>query len=165
MSKTLVPVLLTIGVLAGCVGAEITQPPVQYVATKKLNEKGVNDFTARTFVRTDGGIKELSGVPCEFAAPGFGAKFLTPAVVATPDMGPRTPTASITCKYNEKTKLEILKPVNLTITEIEQSANAAGAGAGLIGVIVSGISASSQKSRRDANLDRYGYLDVVVVIK
>ena len=44
-------------------------------------------------------------------------------------------------------------------------AAAAGAGAGLIGVIVTGISASTQKSRRDARLDIYGYNDVSVTFK
>jgi urea transporter len=58
-----------------------------------------------------------------------------------------------------------MKPVNKTVQQIEQSAAAAGAGAGLIGVIVTGISASTQKSRRDARLDIYGYNDVFVTFK
>ena len=73
--------------LTGCEVAEITQPPVQYKATKNLNEKGVSDFTSRTFVTTDGSRKEVSGIPCKFKAPGFSASFVSPAVVSTPDMG------------------------------------------------------------------------------
>jgi hypothetical protein len=151
--------------LAGCEQAEITQPPVQYHATTRLNEKGVSNFTARTFAMKDGARTEVSGVPCKFAAPGFEASFVTPAVVSTPDMGPRTPAGSITCTYNGASKLEIMQPFNETVQQIEQSASAAGAGAGLIGVIVTGISSSSQKSRRDANLDVFGYPDVGVLFK
>lgn len=151
--------------VAGCEQAEITQPPVQYVATKQLNEKGVSDFTARSFITADGTRKEISGVPCSFKAPGFRAKFVTPAVVATPDMGPRTPTGSLTCTYNGAEKLVIMRPFNETLAQIDQSAYAAGAGAGLLGVIVTGIAASNQKSRRDARLDQYGYPDTNVEFK
>jgi hypothetical protein len=162
MKKVLVSAATGVLLLAGCEVAEITQPPVQYRATKNLNEKGVSDFTARTFLFEGGSQKEVSGVPCKFSAPGFRSSFVTPAVVVTPDMGPRTPTGSITCSYNGADKLVIMRPYNETVAQIEQSANSAGAGAGLIGVIVSGISASTQKSRRDANLDQYGYPDVSV---
>ncbi len=165
MKIALYGVAIAVVFLSGCEVAEITQPPVQYKATKNLNEKGVSDFTARTFTAADGSRKEISGVPCKFDAPGFGSTFVTPAVVSTPDMGPRTPTGSITCSYNGGNKLEIMRPFNETVAQIEQSAANAGAGAGLIGVIVTGISASTQKSRRDANLDRYGYSDVSVMFK
>ena len=151
--------------LAACESAEITQPPVQYKATQKLGEKGVSSFTARTYLSKGGDRKELSGVPCKFVAPGFHATFVTPALVSPPDRGPRTPAGSITCTYEDASKLEIMKPVNKTVQQIEQSAAAAGAGAGLIGGIVTGISASTQKSRRDARLDIYGYNDVSVTFK
>ncbi|WP_417241578.1 hypothetical protein [Celeribacter sp.] len=165
MKKILVAALVATTALAACNNAEITQPPVQYHATKRLNEKGVSNFTARTFVTVDGTKKEISGVPCKFAAPGFNASFVTPAVVSTPDMGPRTPAGSITCTHEGKDKLEIMKSYNETVAQIEQSAYNAGAGAGLIGVIVTGIAASNQKSRRDATLDIYGYPDVSVHFK
>jgi hypothetical protein len=151
--------------LTGCEVAEITQPPVQYKATENLNEKGVSDFTARTFSTEDGNRKELSGIKCEFSAPGFSSTFVSPAVVSTPDMGPRTPTGSLTCYHNGANKLVIMRPINETVAEIESSATNAGAGAGIIGVIVTGISSSTQKSRRDANLDQYGYPDAAVTFK
>jgi len=151
--------------ISGCEMAEITQAPIQYKATKQLNEKGVRDFTARTFALIEGVQKEVSGVPCNFVAPGFGAKFVTPAVVSTPDMGTRTPAGSLTCRYGGVDKLIIMRPINETVAQIEQSAANAGAGAGLVGVIVSGISASNQKGRRDANLDQYGYPDAIVQFK
>lgn len=165
MKKLAVCATFSIIFLAGCEQAEITQPPVQYRATKNLSEKGVRDFTARAFIMEEGSLKEISGVPCKFSAPGFGSSFITPAVVVTPDMGTRTPTGSLTCTYNGKEKLEIMRPYNETIAEIQQSAYAAGAGAGLVGVIVSGISESTQKSRRDPNLDQYGYQDVSIIFK
>jgi hypothetical protein len=167
MMMTRVITCAAVGVLflTGCEMAEITQAPVQYVATKRLDEKGVSDFTARTYVTKDGSRKEVSGVPCKFSAPGFRAQFVTPAVVATPDMGPRTPTGSLTCKYNGADKLVIMRPFNETVAKIEQSAAGAGIGAGIIGVIVSGISESTQKSRRDARLDQYGYRDAFVEFK
>lgn len=165
MNKTLIGASFGVFFLAGCEMAEITQPPVQYKATKNLQEKGVRDFTAWTFTSIKGSVKEVSGVPCKFAAPGFSSTFVTPAVVATPDMGPRTPTGSLSCTYNGVTKLEIMRPFNETVTQIEQSATNAGAGAGLIGVIVTGISAATQKSRRDATLDQFGYPDKSVIFK
>jgi hypothetical protein len=165
MIKKPIALLALMTALAACEMADITQPPVQYRATKKLNEKGVTNFTLRTFQFADGSRKELSGVPCKMTAPGFTASFVSPAVVSVPDMGPRTPAGSVSCSYNGATKLEILKPVNLTVRQIEQSAVAAGAGAGLIGVIVTGISSATQKSRRDPRLDAYGYIDTAVVFK
>ncbi len=163
--KTLTGVILAFAV-SGCVGAEITQAPVQFKQTKTLNEKGVSDFTARTYVKKkDGGRDEVVGVPCKFTAPGFYANFVTPAVVSTPDMGPRTPAGSVKCTYNDKEKLVVMRPFNETTAEIQANANSAGAGAGILGVIVSGISASTQMSRRNASLDIYGYSDASVVFE
>ncbi|WP_166417052.1 hypothetical protein [Cochlodiniinecator piscidefendens] len=162
MKPTFTTLLASILILAGCAGTEITQAPVQFSATQALNEKGITDFTARTYVREEGQRREVSGIPCRFSAPGFSASFTTPAVVMTPDMGGRTPSGSITCTYQGQEKLVVMRAINQTTAEIQANANAAGAGAGLIGVIVSGISASTQMSRRDANLDIYGYQNVAV---
>lgn len=150
-------------VLAGCQGAEITQPPVHYKATKALNPKGVDTFTARTYVKTNDGRKEVTGVPCKLTAPGFSASFVTPAVVTTPDMGTRTPPGSVTCTYEGQKKLQVMKTFNVTTTEIDTRSHSAAAGAGLLGFVVAEISASSQKSRRDATLDVYGFPDLAMV--
>jgi hypothetical protein len=48
----------------------------------------------------------------------------------------------------------------MTTLEIDTSAQRATAGAGLLGLVVGGISASVQRSRRDPMLDVYGYSDV-----
>lgn len=166
MNKKIIFGLLSALIVSGCVGADITQAPIQFRQTKTLNEKGVSDFTARTYAKKkDGGRDELIGVACRFTAPGFYADFTTPAVVSTPDMGPRTPAGSIKCKFEGEEKLVVMRPFNETTAEIQANANSAGAGAGLLGVIVSGISASTQMSRRDAKLDIYGYPDAQVVFE
>ena len=144
-------------VLAGCQMADITQPPVQYKATKKLDAKGVDSFTARTYVKTKDGRKEVTGVPCKLTSPAFTASFVTPAVVTTPDMGQRTPPGSITCTYEGKTELVVMQVMNKTTASIEARAHSRAAGAGLLGIVVAEISASNQKARRDATLDVYGY--------
>ncbi|KFE35939.1 hypothetical protein [Thioclava atlantica] len=125
---------------------------------------GTSNFTVRTY-STKGSYQEVKGVPCTFKADGFHAEFTTPAVVVTPDMGPRTPVASISCVYQGEKVFRIVQPINDTTTKIDQNAAAAGAGAGLIGVIVTGISSSSQRARRDATLDVYGYPDQALQFK
>lgn len=145
--------------MSACAVAPIKQEPVQYKATMPLHEKGTSNFTVRTYDMHDG-YHEISGVPCTFKGHGFHSEFTTPAVVVAPDMGPRTPVASLTCEYNGQKSFQIVQPVNITLAKIDQNAQAAGAGAGLIGLIVTGISDSSQRSRRDATLDVYGYPDL-----
>ncbi|WP_417808471.1 hypothetical protein [Thioclava sp.] len=151
-------------ILSACAAAPIEQEPIPYRATKTLNEKGTSNFTVRTY-STKGSYQEVKGVPCQFKADGFYADFVTPAVVVSPNMGPRTPVASLTCTYEGEKYFKIVQPINDTTTKIDQNASAAGAGAGLIGVIVTGISSSSQRARRDANLDVYGYPDIVAQFK
>lgn len=159
MKQKALAILLGCVIVSGCAQAPIEQEPVPYRATKALHEKGTSNFTVRSY-STKGSYKELKGVPCEFKADGFKSSFVTPAVVVSPDMGPRTPVGSINCSYDGEKFFRVIQPINDTLVKIDQNANASGAGAGLIGVIVSGISASSQRSRRDANLDVYGYPDI-----
>lgn len=144
--------------LFGCETVPIGQEPIPYKATKALNEKGTSNLTVRS-VSMAGGYREIAGVPCELKGDGFKSVFVTPAIVVTPDMGPRTPVASLTCTFEGKKFFEIVQPINDTVTSIDRNASAAGAGAGIIGVIVSGMSASTQRARRDATLDVYGYPD------
>jgi hypothetical protein len=162
MTKTLLFAAAAVAALSACVPAEINQKPITYRPTKKLNEKGTHSFEARAFSVQPGKKEELRGVPCKMSAAGFSSSFTTPAVVITPDMGQRTPTGSIECVYEGQKKLEILEPRNMTTLEIDTSAQRATAGAGLLGLVVGGISASVQKSRRDPMLDVYGYSDVNV---
>jgi hypothetical protein len=137
MKNTLLMVVgLTI--LSGCAAVPIAQEPIPYQTTKALHEKGTSNLTVRSVSMKDG-YQELKGVPCELKADGFKSNFVTPAVVVTPDMGPRTPVASLTCTYGDQKFFQILQPVNDTVKSIDANASAAGAGAGIIGVIVSGI--------------------------
>jgi hypothetical protein len=156
--------LATVLFVAACAVAPIEQDPVQYQATTPLHEKGTTNFTVRTYDVKDG-LQELTGVPCEFKGEGFHASFTTPAVVVAPDMGPRTPVASLTCSYNGQKSFQIVQPVNITLQKIDENASASGAGAGIVGLIVSGISDSAQRSRRDATLDIYGYPNLVARFK
>ena len=162
MKKVIITVVF--GALTGCAAVPIGQEPIPYTATKALNEKGTSNLTVRS-VSTKDGYKELAGVPCELKGDGFRSVFVTPAIVVTPDMGPRVPVASLTCTFEGKKFFQIIQPINETVTSIDRNASAAGAGAGLVGIVVSGISASSQRSRRDATLDVYGYPDVTATFK
>ena len=162
MKKTMI-VLIGIA-LTGCAVTPIGQEPIRYRATRTLHEKGTSNLTVRA-ISTKEGYNELAGVPCEFKADGYSSNFVTPAIVITPDMGPRTPVASLTCTFQGEKFFQIVQPINDTTMAIDQNASVAGAGAGLIGVIVSGISASAQRSRRDARLDVYGYPDITARFK
>lgn len=162
MTRKFFLIAAALATLSACEVADITQAPIPYTATKSLKAKGTHNFTARTFVKSSKGRNEVSGIPCTFTADGFKASFVTPALVTTPDMGQRTPPASITCKYKDVSKLEIMPAVNITVRDITASARSYGYGSGLVGLVVAGISESSQKSRRDATLDVYGYNNVIV---
>lgn len=148
--------------LAACAGAEINQPPVQYTATKPLNEISTTTFTTRTFTRIDGKRAEVSGVSCTFQGDGFKSSFTTPAVVIAPNMHMRTPAASVTCNYNGQSKTRVLMPFNQTLAEINSGAMSIGAGAGIVGVLVGGAVAAAQASGRDASQDVYAYPDAVI---
>ncbi|TYB82131.1 hypothetical protein [Maritimibacter fusiformis] len=148
--------------LAACAGAEINQPPVQYTATKPLNEISTTTFTTRTFTRVDGKRAEVSGVSCTFQGDGFKSSFTTPAVVIAPNMHMRTPAASVTCNYNGQSKTRVLMPFNQTLAEINSGAMSIGAGAGIVGVLVGGAVAAAQASGRDASQDVYAYPDAVI---
>lgn len=162
MTRKFILIAAALATLTACTAADITQAPVSYKATKTLNAKGVHNFTARTYTKSSSGRNEIVGVPCKFSANGFQSSFVTPALVTTPDMGPRTPPASITCTYEDQNKLKVMPVVNITVRDIAASARSSGYGAGLVGLVVAGISESAQKSRRDANLDVYGYNNVSV---
>lgn len=145
--------------VAACAQAPIQQEPIPYRATKNLQENGTSSFVVRSVSKN--GYQEIAGVPCEFKADGFRSTFTTPALVLSPNMGLRTPVASLTCTYNGQQFFQLMQPINDTTAAIDANANAAGAGAGLIGLIVSGVSSSTQRARRDATLDMYGYVDIV----
>ncbi|MEJ1991226.1 MAG: hypothetical protein P8X50_05755 [Maritimibacter sp.] len=158
---TLVP-LAAMAFLAACAGADINQPPVDYIPTQTLNEVGTTSFTVRTYSRAGGERNELSGVSCKFQGKGFHSSFVTPAVVAAPNMQLRTPPASVTCTYNGVTKTQVLKPYNKTLYDIEHNGASIGANAGLLGAIIGGAIASASASKRDTSVDVWAYHDARV---
>jgi len=158
------PILISLLLVASCTSLPIDQEPVQYKATKPLNENGTSDFTVRSY-EAGADRKEIKGVPCVFKGLGFIAKFTTPAVVISPNMGPRTPVASLTCTYEGMRSFEIVKPVNRTVADINANARSIATNAGLIGAIVGEIAAAHQRSRRDPTLDVYGYPNLAATFK
>ena len=162
MKKTTVLPLVAVLGIAACAGTEINQPPVPYVATKALNAVGSTTFTVRANAKVDGRRTELTGVPCTFQGEGFRSSFTTPAKVISPNMQGRTPPASVSCTYNGATKTRVIEPFNKTGADINSGAMAAGAGAGLVGMIVGGAVAAAQTSARDVSQDVYGYPDVAI---
>ncbi len=136
---------------------EITQEPVLYTKTVELNEKGTTSFVVRAYLKEGSSRNELSGVPCVFKGVGFGSEFVTPATVIAPDMGARTPVASVTCVYSDMEEVRVMPPFNRTLAEINETTSNAAANHGLIGAVVGSIAAGVQKSRRDPTLDVYAY--------
>ncbi len=158
---TLLPIA-ALAVLAACAGAEINQPPIEYTSTKALNEAGTTSFTARTFVKGSGSRTEVTGVSCVFKGDGFKSSFVTPAVVAAPNMQLHTPPASVTCTYNGQTMTKVLKPYNKTVNDITDSGASIGASAGLLGALIGGAIASASASGRDTTADIWAYPDANV---
>ena len=147
--------------LTACAATEIDQPPIRYVATKSLQERGTSSFLVVTYTRQPGQTrKQVRGVPCTFAGDGFKSTFNTPAVVISPNMGARTPVASVTCELNGEKKTKIVEAYNETLAGINNGAMAATTGGGLVGLIVGGAVAAVQAGNRDVNQDVFGYPDV-----
>lgn len=155
--------LTVIGTITACTSTEITQHPIEYTPKHSLNEKGTTSFTFRTFSKASGSRKELSGVDCKLNSSSFHSSFVTPAEVTAPDMGTRTPVASIECVHDGEEKIKILEPYNKTISDINSQANTNAAANGLIGAFIGGIAAGVQKSKRDPSEDIYSYRDGSVV--
>jgi len=148
--------------MTACAGTDINQPPIRYTATKALNERGTSSFQVVTYTKSSGSRKQVRGVPCTFAGDGFSSSFTTPAVVISPNMGGRTPVASVTCNLNGEKKTRIIEAYNETLQGINNGAMSATAGGGLVGLIVGGAVAAVQSSNRDVSQDVYGYPDVAI---
>ncbi len=158
---TLLPIA-ALAVLAACTGAEINQPPIEYTATKPLNEAGRTSFTVRTFLNANGGRTEVSSVACTFKGDGFSSSFVTPAVVIAPNMQLHTPPASVTCRYNGQNMTKVLQPYNKTVNDITDNGASIGAGAGLLGALIGGAIAAASATGRDTSADIWAYPDANV---
>ncbi|MAM62096.1 hypothetical protein [Maritimibacter sp. UBA3975] len=156
-----VPLVAVLSLAACAMPIEVDQPPVPYITLKPLNEVGRSSFTVRAFNEESGRAREMSGIPCTFGGDGFVSTFTAPAVVTAPNMGPRTPPASVKCSYDGRTKTRSLTPVNQTIGQIAGTVSA-GANAGVVGVLVGGAVAAAQTVTRDKEADVWGYPDVSI---
>ena len=165
MRLSLIPALVGALTLTACASTQINQAPVPYTTTKRLGEVGTSSFVVRTFAKVAGKRSELTGVACSFAGDGFKSSFTTPALVISPNMQGRTPPASVSCLYQGETITRPITPFNETVAGINSGAMAAGAGAGLVGLLVGGAVAAAQTSARDVNQDVYGYADVEIVFE
>lgn len=154
--------LVALFALAACeTPFQVEQAPVPYMTLKPLNEVGTSSFMVRAVNTSSGRAKEMSGIACTFAGDGFVSSFTVPAVVVSPNMGPRTPPAAVKCVFDGRTKTVPLQPVNKTLTQIGSSV-ATGAAAGTVGVLVGGAVAAVQSLARDEQNDVFGYPDVTV---
>lgn len=160
------PLTAALGVaalLAGCAAPEITTAPVAYTATKPLDAKGSTVIEVRSYKRANNSAQEVTGVPCTFQGDGFRSSFATPARVIAPNMQVRTPVAAVTCTYQGASRSVTLQPYNKTTANTVNGAMAAGAGAGVLGVLVGAAVGGIQNAARDENNDVWGYQDSVKV--
>ncbi|MFO1165343.1 MAG: hypothetical protein U1E55_09250 [Paracoccus sp. (in: a-proteobacteria)] len=144
---------------------EITKPPVAYKTLKSFPPnayRGDAKTTVRTKVKTKDGSRELAGASCSLTTPYSESQFQTPAYVMTPNLGPSTPTANLICKNGERSVQKNLVATNISLNERSQNARNSGAGAGIIGAVVSGIAAGINEGRGDQPTDVHGYHDIRV---
>ncbi|NHF71855.1 hypothetical protein [Paracoccus xiamenensis] len=147
--------------LAACSSSlEITQPPVAYKTVKQLpaqSYRGDAETTIRTRTKTNEGTRELAGASCTLSTTYTESQFQTPARVLTPNLGPATPTAHLKCSTGERAVQKNLSSHNISMAERSSKVRASGAGAGIIGAVVSGIVAGVNEGRGDQPTDVHGY--------
>lgn len=153
--------LAPLALVACAVPVEVDQAPVPYTALKPLNEVGTSSFTVRVMNGSSRIPKEMTGIPCTFGGDGFVSSFTAPAVVTAPNMGPRTPAASVKCSFEGRTETRALQAQNRTLGDITGTVSA-GAQAGVVGVLVGGAVAAAQTVTRDKSADVWGYPDVTI---
>lgn len=155
---TTLPLLVLLGACSSQI--EITKPPVAYKTIKQLPANTYRSdakTTVRTRVKTKNGSSELAGAACTLSTPYTESQFQTPAYVLTPNLGPSTPMAHLKCSNGDQMVQKNLPPTNISLNERSQSARNSGAGAGIIGAVVSGIAAGINESRGDRPGDIHGY--------
>ena len=101
--------------LAAC-AAPVSAPPAPVVATadRGLAARGTSSFVLRTEAPGIFGMVEVAGIPCTLQAPGFRARFISPAEVSLPELGTHQPEARVTCTRDGRSQSLPLEPVNLT---------------------------------------------------
>lgn len=101
--------------LAACAGP-VSPPPAPVLATvdRGLSARGSSSFILRTEAPGIFGPVEVAGIPCTLQAPGFRARFTSPAELRVPELGRRQPEARVTCTRDGRSQSLTLEPVNLT---------------------------------------------------
>ncbi|WP_298498124.1 hypothetical protein [uncultured Maritimibacter sp.] len=143
---------------------QVNQAPVQYTATKPLYERGTSSFTVRVVNGSGRMSREMSGIPCTFSGDGFQSSFTAPAVVISPNLGTKTPVASVSCSFEGNTQTRPLQPINKTLQQIAGSVST-GSTVGAVGTVVGGAVAAVQSVTRKEDNDVYGYPDVEIVFQ
>ncbi|MBV7410815.1 hypothetical protein KJP29_17665 [Maritimibacter sp. DP1N21-5] len=164
MSRILIS-FVTLSLLAACSAPlTVNQAPVPYTATKPLYENGTSSFTVRVLNGSGRIAREMSGIPCTFQGDGFQSSFVAPAVVVSPNLGPRTPVASVTCSFEGNSQTRPLQPINKTLQQISGSVST-GSTVGAVGAVAGAAVAAVQSVTRKEDNDVFGYPDVEIVFQ
>jgi len=115
-------------------------------------------MAVRAFVGKASQKTELTGVPCDVIGSGYNATVYTPAAVNVPMYGSRSKAVYVQCSYDGEQQDTSMRAINLT----ESQALASGAGAGVLGVIVTTAVVAARKNK---DQDEYGYNPVRLVFK
>ncbi|MBM7068636.1 hypothetical protein [Actibacterium sp. 188UL27-1] len=177
MTRSFLAIIVALSVTA-CAPAEIKTPPVTVTPNVPSKASGI-DVYARDRARgnpvprfrgqnivqvrtrgkgSDNKTSELSGVPCNMDSGVYKAKFRSPANVIVPDYGPNSPAIFVRCVLDKASGSATVSAYNLTN---QQRVNA-GAGAGLLGVLVAGAVAAA---KRDDTKDDFAYPPITITVK
>lgn len=155
-----------LGAIAGCTNfAEVTTPPqpVAYssAAVQQATTK-TNDTTFRSFAPGETENKagdELIGASCSMQGSGFGASFVTPAIVQMPQFKGAADPISVRCSANGQTGSNDVKPINLTLAAIQQSTGQTS----LLGILVEAAFDGIATAARNPLNDKFGYAPLIGV--
>jgi hypothetical protein len=144
--------------LLGCVGAEITTPPITITPKDRAGAVGVDVYakarsqgnpvprfrgqktvSIRTRGKGESSQTELRGVPCTLDSGVYAAQFTTPANLVVPDYGPNSPALFVRCETETQSGSITVNAYNDTSRQRQASA----AGTGLLGAIVIGAVAAA----------------------
>lgn len=176
--KKLSLVVVSAIALTGCVGMEITTPPVMVTPTFSSNAVGIDVYArdrsrgnpvprfrgqltvpVRTQGKTsDGSFGELAGIPCTVDAGVYKASFLSPTNLIVPNYGPNSPAIFVRCVINDLSGSKTVTAYNFSASQRASSAY----GTGILGAIIIGAVAAAQL---DDETDTFAYPPITVQVK
>lgn len=165
-------------VISGCVGAEITSPPVMVTPKNPRGAVGIDVYAGdrargnpvprfrgqkTVQVRTNGksadsSFGELSGIKCNVDAGVYQATVITPANLIVPDYGPSSPAIFVRCVNGTVSGSSTVNAYNASNAQRQASA----AGGGILGAIIVGAVAASAM---DDSKDDFQYPQITVQLK